>query len=110
MSEKKRKRNRPVLLRLNESEMEMLHQKMQKAQIKNREAYLRKMALNGYIIVQDFEAIRDASHELGLIGEELKRMKKSDGAEGSENAETLREIEERLDAIWNFLEEALKKD
>ena len=53
------KRNTEVKIRLTAEEKELLLQRMQDTGIQNREAYLRKMALTGYIIRLDMSEVRE---------------------------------------------------
>ena len=50
MSSPKRKRDVPVLFWVSADEMELIHQKMQQYGTENLSAYLRKMALDGYVV------------------------------------------------------------
>jgi len=52
------KRKIEVKMRLTEDELEILHQRMDDAGINNREHYLRKMALTGYILRLDMSEVR----------------------------------------------------
>ena len=45
----KRKRDVPVLFWVSAEELELIHQKMQQYGTENLSAYLRKMALDGYV-------------------------------------------------------------
>ena len=46
----KRKRDVPVLFWVSAEELELIHQKMQQYGTENLSAYLRKMALDGYVV------------------------------------------------------------
>mgnify|MGYP003267342845 FL=1 len=50
MSAKKRKRDVPVLFWVSDAEMEAIQQKMAQFGTKNLSAYLRKMAVDGYVV------------------------------------------------------------
>ena len=47
---KQRKRPIRIVFYLNEQEQSLLEEKMAEANIQNREAYIRKMVLDGYVI------------------------------------------------------------
>ena len=51
MSSPKRKRDVPVLFWVSADEMELIQQKMAQFGTKNLSAYLRKMAVDGYVAV-----------------------------------------------------------
>ena len=54
------KRQITVKMRLTKEEKELLEQRMRDADIQNREAYLRKMALTGYVLKLDLSEAREA--------------------------------------------------
>ena len=54
MSSPKRKRDVPVLFWVSADEMELIQQKMAQFGTKNLSAYLRKMAVDGYVVQLDF--------------------------------------------------------
>jgi tRNA-dihydrouridine synthase len=53
------KRPITIKIRLTDEEKELLEQRMQDTGIQNREAYLRKMALTGYILRLDMSEVRE---------------------------------------------------
>ena len=57
--QKNLKRNIQQIFRVDESELELIKQKMECANIINKEAYYRKMILDGYIIRLDLADIRE---------------------------------------------------
>ena len=61
----KRKRDVPVLFWVSAEELELIHQKMQQYGTENLSAYLRKMALDGYVVKLDLpdHKFRDRSFQ-----------------------------------------------
>lgn len=74
--EEGRKRNQSVLLRFSNAEMDFLQLKMREAGIRNREAYLRKMALDGYIINIDFSELKELINAFNRVGNNLNQIAK----------------------------------
>ena len=101
--DKKRKRDQNVLLRFSMDEMKLLHKKMEEAGIHNREAYLRKMALDGYIIKEDYSMLKGVFHELSRIGNNLNQVAKVANTYGDVNQSELKAIKKDLDKIWQLL-------
>ncbi|HEX3016239.1 MAG TPA: plasmid mobilization relaxosome protein MobC [Caproicibacter sp.] len=101
--EKKRKRTNAVLLRFSTQEISFLQKKMIEAGIKNRSAYLRKMALDGYIIRQDYTVLNKFVNELNRIGNNLNQMAKIANTYGDINKPELETIEKDIDKIWRQL-------
>ena len=55
----KRKRDVPVLFWVSTEELELIHQKMQQYGTENLSAYLRKMALDGYVVKLDLPELKE---------------------------------------------------
>ena len=65
-------------------------------------AYLRKMAIDGYIINLDTTDIKAFTAELGAIGRNINQIAKRINAGGSVYQADSQEIQERLDEIWQL--------
>ena len=65
-------------------------------------AYLRKMAIDGYIINMDTTDIKAFTAELGAIGRNINQIAKRVNAGGSVYQADIQEIQERLDEIWQL--------
>jgi len=71
-----RKRDIRLVFYLTEDELQLLEEKMEAANIHNREAYLRKMALDGYVIRIDTEPIQRVSYLLSNATNNLNQLAK----------------------------------
>ena len=87
-----RKRNIQVKFYVTAEEKELMEQKMAQLQTKRIGAYLRKMAIDGYIIQVD---TRD-------IGRNINQIAKRVNAGGPTYQADMEEIRERLDQIWQL--------
>jgi hypothetical protein len=76
---------------------------MKEAGIKNRSAYLRKMALDGYIIRQDYRVLKGVTNELSRIGNNLNQMAKIANTYHDINRSELETIEGDFKKIWQLL-------
>lgn len=59
MSAHKRKRGVPLYVWVNQDEYDIIRQRMEQAGTQNLSAYIRKMALNGYIVNVDLAPVRE---------------------------------------------------
>ena len=59
MSSQKRKRDVPVLFWVSAAEMEAIQKKMAQFGTKNLSAYLRKMAVDGYVVQLDLPELKE---------------------------------------------------
>ena len=98
------KRNREVQLnfRVSPHELELIEAKMAQVGISNREAYLRKMAIDGYIIQVDTTDIKEMTKALGSIGRNINQIAKRVNAGGPAYQADMEEIRERLEQIWQL--------
>ena len=97
-----RKRNIQMKFYVTEDEKRLIDEK--KAQLPTRRygAYLRKMAIDGYIIYTDTADIKAFTKELSAIGRNINQIAKRVNAGGSTYKADMREIQERLDEIWQL--------
>ena len=97
-----RKRNIQMKFYVTEEEKQLIEQKMQQLPTQRYGAYLRKMAIDGYIIYMDTADIKAFTAELGTIGRNINQIAKRINAGGPVYQEDIQEIRERLDEIWQL--------
>ena len=97
-----RKRNIQMKFYVTEEEKQLIEQKMQQLPTQRYGAYLRKMAIDGYIINMDTTDIKAFTAELGAIGRNINQIAKRVNAGGSVYQADIQEIQERLKEIWQL--------
>ena len=97
-------RKRPIVLRcpVTVEERVLIEQKMAQLPTQRIGAYLRKMAIDGYIIYTDTADIKAFTAELSAIGRNINQIAKKLNAGGSAYQADMDEIRERLDQIWQL--------
>ena len=97
-------RKRPIILRcpVTAEERLLIEQKMAQLQTKRIGAYLRKMAIDGYIIYTNTTDIKAFTAELSAIGRNINQIAKRLNAGGPAYQADIQEIRERLDEIWQL--------
>ena len=97
-------RKRPIVLRcpVTAEERALIEQKMAQLHTKQIGAYLRKMAIDGYIIQVDTTDIKEMTKALGSIGRNINQITKRINAGGPAYQADMDEIRERLDEIWQL--------
>ena len=97
-------RKRPIVLRcpVTAEERKLIEQKMAQLPTQRIGAYLRKMAIDGYIINMDTTDIKAFTAELGAIGRNINQIARRINAGGSVYQADIQEIQERLDEIWQL--------
>ena len=97
-----RKRNIQIKFYVTEDEKRLIDEKMSQLPTRRYGAYLRKMAIDGYIIYTDTADIKAFIKELSAIGRNINQIAKRVNAEGSTYQADMEEIRERLDQIWQL--------
>ena len=97
-------RKRPIVLRcpVTAEERALIEQKMAQLHTKRIGAYLRKMAIDGYIIYTDTTEIKAFTSELSAIGRNINQIAKRINATGSPYQADMEEIRERMEQIWQL--------
>ena len=97
-----RKRNIQMKFWVTAEEKQLIEEKMAQLQTKRIGAYLRKMAIDGYIIQVDTTDIREMTKALGSIGRNINQIAKRLNAGDPAYQADMEEIRERMDQIWQL--------
>lgn len=97
-----RKRNIQMKFWVTEEEKRLIDEKMAQLPTKRYGAYLRKMAIDGYIIQVDTTDIKEMTKALGAIGRNINQIAKRVNAGGPTYQADMEEIRERLEQIWQL--------
>ena len=85
-----------------EEERALIEQKMKLVPTRNMESYLRKMAIDGYIIQIDHSDIKAMTAEIQKIGVNINQIARRVNATGSVYKEDIEEIKGVLAEIWRL--------
>ena len=85
-----------------EEEKRLIDKRMAQLPTRRYGAYLRKMAIDGYIIYIDTTEIKAFTSELSAIGRNINQIAKRINAGGPAYQADMEEIRERLDEIWQL--------
>ena len=105
-----RKRNIQIKFYVTEEEKQLSDEKLSQLPAKRMGAYLRKMAIDGYIINLDTADIKAFTGELAAIGRNINQIAKRVNAGDSLYQADIQEIRERLDEIWQLQRRILLKN
>ncbi|MBP3360409.1 MAG: plasmid mobilization relaxosome protein MobC [Clostridia bacterium] len=97
-----RKRNIQMKFDVTEEERELIRQKMAQLPTSQIGAYLRKMAIDGYIIYTDMTEIKKFNKELQAIGNNVNQIAKRVNTTSRIYDTNIEEIKERLNEIWQL--------
>ena len=97
-----RQRNIQLKIWVSEEERKLIEQKMAQLPTSQLGAYMRKMAIDGYIIYTDTADIKAFTAKLSAIGRNINQIAKKLNAGGPAYQADMDEIRERLDQIWQL--------
>ena len=104
-----RKRTVQIKFRVTEEERDLIEQKMKQIPTRNMAAYLRKIAIDGYIIQVDHSDIKAMTAEIQKIGVNVNQIAKRVNATGGVYQEDIDEIKGVLNEIWRLQRLSLLK-
>ena len=103
-----RKRNIRIVFYVDESEAKLVKQKMELANIRNREAYIRKMILDGYIVRLDLSDVRKMVRLLSNATSNLNQIAKRANETRSIYKSDIIDLQENYEKLWEQAETILK--
>lgn len=104
-----RKRNIQMKFWVTEEEKSLIDQKMKLLPTQRYGKYLRKMAIDGYIIYTDTADIKEMNQILGAISRNINQIAKRINYSGRVYQEDMEDIKKRMDKIWEVQRELLLK-
>ena len=97
-----RKRNIQMKFYVTEDEKRLIDKKMALLPTRRYGAYLRKMAIDGYIIYTNTADIKEMNKSLSAISRNINQIAKKLNAGGPAYEADIEEIRERLNEIWQL--------
>lgn len=104
-----RQRNIQLKIWVSEEERKLIEQKMSLVPTTQIGAYLRKMAIDGYIIQLDYTAVKEQTAEIQKVGVNVNQIARRVNSTGNAYKEDLEEIKGALDKIWQLQRYTLSK-
>ena len=105
----KRKRDVPVLFYVSKDEMELIQQKMQAVGTSNMSAYLRKMAIDGYVLKLDLPELKELVSLLRRWSNNLNQLTRRVHQTGRVYDADLQELNAQQERIWDGVKQILKQ-
>ena len=103
----KRKRDVPVLFWVSSEELELIHQKMQQYGTENLSAYLRKMALDGYVVKLELPELKELVSLMRRSSNNLNQLTRKVHETGRGYNADLEDISQRQEQLWEGVKEIL---
>lgn len=105
---KKENRNVQLHFFVTEPEAELIKERMADTGVANLSAYLRKMAVDGYIIHLDMGDIQEMIRLLRICSNNLNQYTRRANETGSVYAADVEDLRTRLDDLWNGMDKLLR--
>ncbi len=107
MSAPKRKREVQLNFRVSPEELALIEQKMAQLGTSNREAYLRKMALDGYVVRLELPELKELVSLMRYSSNNLNQLTRRVHETGRIYDADLEDISRRQDALWDGVHQVL---
>ena len=107
MTAPKRKRDVQLNFRVSPEELALIEQKMAQLGTKNREAYLRKMALDGYVVRLELPELKELVSLMRYSSNNLNQLTRRVHETGRIYDADLEDIARRQEALWDGVHQVL---
>lgn len=107
MRKPSRKRDLQLNFRVSRQELEVIQQKMAQFGTTNREAYLRKMALDGYVVKLDLPELKEIVSLLRRSSANLNQLTRRVHKTGRIYDTDLEDISQRQETLWTAMRDIL---
>ena len=101
------KRNVQLHVLASEKEVSLIKERMSLIGVSNLSAYLRKVAIDGYIINLDLKEVRELIRLLRICSNNLNQYTRKANETGSVYAAAIEDLRLRLDKVWDATEKML---
>ena len=105
----KRNRNVQLNFRVSKAEKEWIEQKMEIAGVINREAYLRKMAMDGCILKLDLQELKEIISLMRRMSNNINQIAKRMNQTGRLYETDIQEIIQNQKRLWDGIRELLSR-
>ena len=109
MSAPKRKREVQLNFRVSPEELALIEQKMAQLGTTNREAYLRKMALDGYVVRLELPELKELVSLMRYSSNNLNQLARRAHETGRIYDADLEDISRRQEALWDGVHQVLNQ-
>ena len=98
-----------IILRVTRKESERIKKRMRQAGVKNKSAFIRKMATDGFIVKLDLKDVKELVRLLRICSNNLNQYAKVANALGHIHEADIRDLRTRLDELLTMTKEIMRK-
>jgi len=97
-----RSRRELIKFFVTQEELALIQKKMKDARLRNRSAYLRKIAIDGYVIHLDYAYLKEHTRQIRMVGININQIAHHLNATGEIYRADLDSIKKMLEEIWRL--------
>lgn len=98
-----------IFLKITPEDRMRIREKMDEAGVTNMSAFIRKMAIDGYVIKLDLTDIKEVSRLLRINSNNINQYAKRANETGNIYLEDIKEIQEQQEKLWEIMKEILQR-
>ena len=99
----------PFIVRFKPGDRDIVRRKMKEAGINNMAAYIRKMAIDGYVVRLDLSDVKEVSRLLRINANNINQYAKRANETGSIYLEDIKDIKRGQEELWILMQEILQR-
>ena len=99
----------PFVVRFKPGDRDIVRRKMKEAGINNMAAYIRKMAIDGYVVRLDLSDVKEVSRLLRINANNINQYAKRANETGSIYLEDIKDIKRGQEELWILMKEILQR-
>lgn len=96
------------MIRMTESELSLIRERMAELGTSNMSAFIRKMAIDGYIVKLELPELKEMTRLLSSYSNNLNQIAKRVNKTGVLYSTDLEEIQQHQDELWGAAEKILR--
>lgn len=101
-----RLRKNRIVIRVTDDELRIINKKAEASRL-NRTKYIIETLINGYVMVQDLESLRNLTNEINKIGVNINQIAKHINTTNNIYKSDMEEIKEKVEEIYKIVESIL---
>ena len=104
-----RQYDRDIHMRLKQSDFDKIRRRMKEAGVRNLSAYMRKMAIDGYVVNLDLSDVRELVRLLRYCSNNLNQYAKKANETGNIYKADIDDLKHRQERLWNMASEIMER-
>lgn len=98
-----------IFLKITPEDRMRIREKMEEAGVTNMSAFIRKMAIDGYVIKLDLTDVKEVARLLRINSNNINQYAKRANESGNIYLEDIKEIQNQQEELWKIMKEILQR-